>query len=82
MGGDAGLSYMQQRYMDPVLGVFLSVDPLTAYEQPVLDMTDRIQPPGLITVRNTSVGNLRGKGRGWRAAREYSLLRSASSIQT
>ncbi|NMT34281.1 hypothetical protein HGQ62_06525 [Stenotrophomonas maltophilia] len=26
-----GLSYMQQRYMDPELGVFLSVDPVTAY---------------------------------------------------
>lgn len=30
-----GLSYMQQRYMDPEAGVFLSVDPVTAYEQPV-----------------------------------------------
>lgn len=30
-----GLSYMQQRYMEPQLGVFLSVDPVTAYEQPV-----------------------------------------------
>ncbi|WP_457322176.1 RHS repeat-associated core domain-containing protein [Stenotrophomonas sp. P5_B8] len=30
-----GLSQMQQRYMDPQLGVFLSVDPVTAYEQPV-----------------------------------------------
>ncbi|WP_053520313.1 RHS repeat-associated core domain-containing protein [Stenotrophomonas maltophilia] len=30
-----GLSYMQQRYMDPQLGVFLSVDPVTAYEQPI-----------------------------------------------
>jgi RHS repeat-associated protein len=30
-----GLSYMQQRYMDALLGVFLSVDPVTAYEQPV-----------------------------------------------
>lgn len=28
-----GLSYMQQRYMDPQLGVFLSVDPVTAYGQ-------------------------------------------------
>jgi len=35
--GDAatGLSQMQQRYMDPQLAVFLSVDPVTAYEQPV-----------------------------------------------
>jgi len=30
-----GLSYMQQRYMDPPLGVFLSVDPVTAYDPPV-----------------------------------------------
>ncbi|WP_257216112.1 RHS repeat-associated core domain-containing protein [Stenotrophomonas sp. SbOxS2] len=30
-----GLSYMQQRYMDPELGVFLSVDPVTAYENPI-----------------------------------------------
>ncbi len=30
-----GLSYMQQRYMDPQWGVFLSVDPVTSYEQPV-----------------------------------------------
>ncbi|WP_236685844.1 RHS repeat-associated core domain-containing protein [Pseudoxanthomonas suwonensis] len=27
-----GLTYMQQRYYDPVLGIFLSVDPVTAYE--------------------------------------------------
>lgn len=30
-----GLSYMQQRYMDPQLGTFLSVDPVTAYDQPL-----------------------------------------------
>ena len=30
-----GLSYMQQRYMDPQLGMFLSVDPVTAYQKPV-----------------------------------------------
>lgn len=30
-----GLSYMQQRYMDPQLGMFLSVDPVVAYDQPV-----------------------------------------------
>lgn len=29
-----GLSYMQQRYMDPQVGMFLSIDPVTAYEQP------------------------------------------------
>ncbi|MFN4160548.1 MAG: RHS repeat-associated core domain-containing protein [Stenotrophomonas sp.] len=29
------MSYMQQRYMDPQLRVFLSIDPVTAYEQPV-----------------------------------------------
>jgi len=31
-----GLSYMQQRYMDPQLGVFLSVDPVSAYQEPVV----------------------------------------------
>ncbi|MEW6385156.1 RHS repeat-associated core domain-containing protein [Stenotrophomonas hibiscicola] len=30
-----GLSYMQQRYMDPQLGILLSVDPVTAYQKPV-----------------------------------------------
>jgi len=30
-----GLSYMHQRYLDPQLASFLSVDPVTAYEQPV-----------------------------------------------
>jgi len=30
-----GLSYMQQRYMDPQVAVFLSVDPVTAYQKPV-----------------------------------------------
>ncbi|MDV3468126.1 Ig-like domain-containing protein [Stenotrophomonas sp. C3(2023)] len=35
MDAETGLSYMQQRYMDPQLGVFLSVDPVTAYESPI-----------------------------------------------
>ncbi|WP_203321529.1 RHS repeat domain-containing protein [Pseudoxanthomonas beigongshangi] len=30
-----GLTYMQQRYYDPLIGRFLSVDPVTAYEKPV-----------------------------------------------
>src|SRR5690606_6974319 len=30
-----GLVYMQQRYYDPILGVFLSVDPINAYNNPV-----------------------------------------------
>lgn len=30
------LSYMQQRYMDPQLGIFLSVDPITAYGNPTV----------------------------------------------
>jgi RHS repeat-associated protein len=30
-----GLNYMQQRYMDPQLGVFLSVDPVAAYSNPI-----------------------------------------------
>src|SRR5690606_8852535 len=31
-----GLTYMQQRYYDPVLGAMLSVDPVTAYSNPVV----------------------------------------------
>lgn len=30
-----GLSYMQQRYYDPSIGMFLSVDPVKAYSNPV-----------------------------------------------
>ncbi|HEX7031208.1 MAG TPA: RHS repeat-associated core domain-containing protein, partial [Gammaproteobacteria bacterium] len=30
-----GLTYMQQRYYDPGIGMFLSVDPVTAYSNPV-----------------------------------------------
>jgi RHS repeat-associated protein len=30
-----GLTYMQQRYYEPQLGVLLSVDPVSAYEQPI-----------------------------------------------
>lgn len=30
-----GLTYMQQRYYDPQVGLFLSVDPVTAYGNPV-----------------------------------------------
>jgi RHS repeat-associated protein len=30
-----GLTYMQQRYYDPQIGLFLSVDPVTAYSNPV-----------------------------------------------
>ncbi|WP_331487846.1 peptidoglycan DD-metalloendopeptidase family protein [Luteimonas endophytica] len=31
-----GLTYMQQRYYDPGIGGFLSVDPVTAYDQPLV----------------------------------------------
>ena len=31
-----GLNYMQQRYYDPGIGTFLSVDPVAAYDNPVL----------------------------------------------
>ncbi|GGK03224.1 RHS repeat domain-containing protein [Luteimonas terricola] len=30
-----GLTYMQQRYYDPGIGIFLSVDPVTAYSDPI-----------------------------------------------
>jgi len=30
------MTYMQQRYYDPMLGGFLSIDPVTAYEKPVV----------------------------------------------
>ncbi|PZQ28810.1 MAG: hypothetical protein DI562_10135 [Stenotrophomonas acidaminiphila] len=33
--GATRLIYMQQRYYDPILGLFLSVDPVTAYSNPV-----------------------------------------------
>lgn len=33
-----GLAYMQQRYYDPLVGLFLSVDPVSAYENPVRNL--------------------------------------------
>ncbi|WP_256261314.1 RHS repeat-associated core domain-containing protein [Xanthomonas vasicola] len=35
MDGDTGLIYMQQRYYDPAIPRFLSVDPVTPYEKPI-----------------------------------------------
>ncbi|MDE2380754.1 MAG: hypothetical protein KGL71_00955 [Xanthomonadaceae bacterium] len=35
MDAASGLTYMQQRYYDPQIGRFLSVDPVTAYEKPM-----------------------------------------------
>lgn len=35
MDAASGLTYMQQRYYDPAIGAFLSVDPVTAYSNPV-----------------------------------------------
>ena len=35
MDAATGLIYMQQRYYDPGIGAMLSVDPVTAYEQPI-----------------------------------------------
>lgn len=41
------LSYMQQRYMDPQLGMFLSMDPVTAYivETNGISIVTGTQPP-------------------------------------
>jgi RHS repeat-associated protein len=35
MDGPTGLTYMQQRYYDPMIGRFLSVDPVAAYDKPI-----------------------------------------------
>jgi RHS repeat-associated protein len=35
MDGATGLAQMQQRYYDPGIGRFLSVDPITAYDNPI-----------------------------------------------
>ena len=35
MDAETGLTYMQQRYYDPRIGMFLSVDPVTAYSDPI-----------------------------------------------
>jgi len=35
MDGASGLTYMQQRYYDPQVGRFLSVDPVTPHEKPI-----------------------------------------------
>ncbi|MCC7096206.1 MAG: RHS repeat-associated core domain-containing protein [Thermomonas sp.] len=35
MDAVGGLTYMQQRYYDPAVGVFLSVDPVTAHDNPI-----------------------------------------------
>lgn len=35
LDAQTGLSYMQQRYYDPQIGRFLSVDPVTAYSDPM-----------------------------------------------
>jgi len=35
MDAVSGLTYMQQRYYDPQIGRFLSVDPVTAYSNPI-----------------------------------------------
>ena len=35
MDSASGLTYMQQRYYDPMIGRFLSVDPVTAYSNPI-----------------------------------------------
>ncbi|MGE4336805.1 MAG: RHS repeat domain-containing protein [Pigmentiphaga sp.] len=37
MDSATGLTYMQQRYYDPAIGRFLSVDQVTAYEKPMIN---------------------------------------------
>jgi len=44
-----GLSYMQQRYYDPQIGQFLSVDPVTPYSNPVAHYIDFGMPMGTHT---------------------------------
>jgi RHS repeat-associated protein len=41
MDGATGLTYMQQRYYDPQVGRFLSVDPVTAYETGDMSLFNR-----------------------------------------
>jgi len=70
--GATGLTYMQQRYYDPQVGLFLSVDPVTAYESPV-GMFNRYRyannnpykftdPDGRLTVPWEQIGKVAAKG--------------------
>ncbi|HYQ49388.1 MAG TPA: RHS repeat-associated core domain-containing protein [Pseudomonas sp.] len=59
-----GLSYMQQRYMDPQLGMFLSVDPVTAYEQPV-EQFNRYRYANGNPYRFTDPDGRLSRGTGW-----------------
>jgi len=72
-----GLSYMQQRYYDPTLGSFLSVDPVTAFDSPVLQFNRYryangnpfrfTDPDGRLTVPWGQLGEIAAK-RGAQAA--------------
>jgi len=70
MDGATGLGHMQQRYMDPQLGVFLSVDPVTAYAKP-LEQFNRYRLPnagGNIQRNDDASGGSRESGPSGRPA--------------
>src|SRR5690606_11701703 len=60
-----GLVYMQQRYYDPQLGVFLSVDPVTAYSNPVVQF-HRYRYANSNPYRFIDPDGRYGRGTGWK----------------
>lgn len=68
--GETGLTYMQQRYYDPILGRFLSIDPVMAYSMPVASFNRYwyagnnpyafVDPDGRQSARRTSIGSVCG----------------------
>ncbi|WP_257644143.1 RHS repeat domain-containing protein [Luteimonas salinisoli] len=59
-----GLTYMQQRYYDPLVGVFLSVDPVTAYSNPV-GQFNRYRYANNNPYRFTDPDGRLSRGEGW-----------------
>ena len=71
--GATGLTYMQQRYYDPQVGLFLSVDPVTAYSNGDMRLLHRYayafgnpyrfsDPDGRLTVPWEEIGKVAAKG--------------------